>query len=303
MKSLIALLIPIALLFISGCADTGSDNPIESGSNQIVGQVNLSFSSPPPGITQVVARISRQGHNPREIHLAISDSTPTASGGFGDVPTGVWHLRVDALDDSGHVRFSGETEVQVISGQIAHVTLHLHPTGGGIEIEVTWGNDPNNLLVNGSFEVGPWVGTYLPLEVGSTAIQNWVVTRQQIDYVTVWDSYHGTKSLDLNGTPSTGGIQQTFPTIAGRTYRVRFAFAGNPEGLPVIKTLGVSAANNSAVFTFNTDGKSFDDMGWVITSWEFVAAASQTSLEFYSLDANPTSYGPAVDDVSVVALN
>src|SRR5438034_1124835 len=40
-----------------------------------------------------------------------------------------------------------------------------------------------NLLVNGSFEEGPAITDFLPLDPGSEAIKGWVVTRGQIDLV------------------------------------------------------------------------------------------------------------------------
>ncbi|MFN0159053.1 MAG: choice-of-anchor C family protein [Bacteroidota bacterium] len=301
MKALICLFVLIFVLAISGCNDGGTQNPIETPQQQ-AGQVSLSFSSPPPGIVQVVARITRQGFAPREIQLNISDSTQSATGGFDDVPAGIWHLRVTALNDSGHAQYAGETDVNVIPGQTASITLHLVPTSGGIDIVVTWGNGPSGAFINGSFEIGPWVGTYLPLNPGSTAIQGWIVTRGAIDYVTVWSNHHGTKGIDLNATPSVGGIAQAFATTAGHTYRVRFAFAGNPEGLPLVKTMIVTAAGQSSQFTFDVTGRSFTNMGWQVMTWDFIASSSQTTLEFYNADSISTSYGPAIDDVSVVAL-
>lgn len=64
-----------------------------------------------------------------------------------------------------------------------------------------------NLIRNGSFEIGVSPGSYLPLGVGSTAIQGWIVIRGGIDYYgTGWISADGSRSLDLNGTPGVGGV-------------------------------------------------------------------------------------------------
>ncbi len=148
MKYIIGLLFVSALFtLMPGCADNGTDTP-----NAIIpgdlGRVALSFSSPPPGITKVIARISRPGYETQTMALTISDSTPSASGSFDDVQVGVWHLRVEALDDSSVVRFAGETDVDVPGGQITHVALQLMPTSGGIQIIVTWGNpSPGNGLM------------------------------------------------------------------------------------------------------------------------------------------------------------
>jgi choice-of-anchor C domain-containing protein len=172
-------------------------------------------------------------------------------------------------------------------------------TGGGIHIIVTWGT-VSSLLVNGSFEQGPWLGTYLPLDSGSTVINGWVVSRGQIDLVIYWQAYHGSRSIDLNGTPGRGGIRQTFSTVNGATYRVSFALAGNPEGISTpIMRMGVGTAGSSTEFSFDITGKSITNMGWQIKSWTFVAMGSSTTIEFYSLMSASSRYGPAIDNVSV----
>ncbi len=167
--------------------------------------------------------------------------------------------------------------------------------------------DPNfqvNLITNGSFEIGPDTDPYLPLDPGSTAITGWTVTRDQIDYVAYWVDADGERSLDLNGSPGVGGIAQTFSTIAGQQYLVSFALAGNTYSGTPIRQLGVSAAGQSEVFSFDTTGFSDDNMGWVNKTWVFTATASTTTLEFYSLSIEPenAAFGPALDNVSVISL-
>ena len=94
-------------------------------------------------------------------------------------------------------------------------------------------------FTNGSFEIGPASGANL--NIGSTAITGWTVFGHDVDYVSsLWQNTDGTKSIDLNGG-SIGGIAQTFDTVAGNTYQVLFDLAGNPDGGPAIKTLGILA--------------------------------------------------------------
>ncbi len=297
-----SLLLILVSVLVQACSNQATEVPIQSMPVDL-GRVSLAFSNPPPEITDIVATISRNGFPPRVLQLTISDTTSSASGHFTNVEPGVWHLRVVALDSSEVVRFSGETDVNVQAGQISQVALQLVPgTGGGIQIVVTWPN-ANNLLVNGSFEQGPWLGTYLPIDSGSTAINGWVVSRGQIDIVRYWHSFDGDRSIDLNGTPGRGGMKQTFSTSAGATYRVVFALAGNPEGAPTIKTMVVSAAGSTAQFTFDISGKTITNMGWQIKTWNFVAVGPSTTLEFYSLVAPTSIYGPAIDNVLVEVVH
>jgi choice-of-anchor C domain-containing protein len=178
------------------------------------------------------------------------------------------------------------------------------PSKSEPRVKVSEGGEPGNLLINGSFEDGPeptGQGS-MPLEKGSAVIKGWRVTRGSIDYVgRYWQAAHGTRSIDLDGS-TRGGVEQTFPTEKGRKYRVTFRMAGNPHPIegPSLKKLGVQAANQSAEFEFDTNGRSNQNMGWVTRTWEFTAAAEQTTLEFYSLSGQLC--GPTLDNVSVVEI-
>ncbi len=162
-----------------------------------------------------------------------------------------------------------------------------------------------NLIQNGSFEtatVNPNPGTsYITLGVGSTVITGWTVSQATIDYIgTYWQASEGSRNLDLSGL-NAGGIQQTFNTTVGETYRVTFDLAGNTDYSPTIKEMRVSAGGNSADFSFDITGKSRSNMGWVSRSWGFTATGTTTTLSFLNLVDTP--YGPALDNVSVIALS
>ena len=163
---------------------------------------------------------------------------------------------------------------------------------------------PGNLLVNGSFEEGPEPNQfdgYTTLSRGSTVIKGWEVVQGQVDYVgPFWQPGDGKRSIDLNGYVG-GGISQSFKTRAGQKYRVTFSMAGVLYYAPAVKKLGVRAAGKSGEFEFDSTGKTLKDMGWATRSWDFVAAADDTTLEFYSMVDGAN--GPALDRVSVVAVN
>ena len=168
-----------------------------------------------------------------------------------------------------------------------------------------------NLIVNGSFEVGPDPGASAPLPNGSTAIAGWTVTREGVDYKgTYWKASDLNRSLDLDNSPGFGGIKQTFPTTSGVLYSVTFDIAGNPYrefGDPVMKYMGVEAAGQSAVFSFDATGHDYLNMGWETRSWQFTAAIGiSTTIEFYTLDSYAAGYsgycGPVLDNVSVVEI-
>jgi choice-of-anchor C domain-containing protein len=161
-----------------------------------------------------------------------------------------------------------------------------------------------SLITNGSFEmadINPG-NFYIQLNGGDTRITGWVVLPSNIHYVgTYWEASEGLRSLDLDGaTGFAGGIQQTFSTVPGNQYLVSFDFAGNPGAGPQIKTMRVSADNQSAIFTFDITGKSFSNMGWTRMNWMFTADDSSATLQFVSLTGS--GWGPALDNVSVTTV-
>jgi len=163
---------------------------------------------------------------------------------------------------------------------------------------------PVELLVNGSFEEGPAVNDFLALDPGSTAIVGWKVTRGQIDYIENhhWKAADGERSLDLHGSPGYGGVEQTFQTTKGQRYRVTFSLAGSPGCEFQSKSVAVSAAGKAQAFSFDSTGKTIENMGWVTNEWEFDAVADQTTLEIFTLEKTDPVAGPALDNVRVEAV-
>ncbi|MES9969034.1 MAG: choice-of-anchor C family protein [Candidatus Thiodiazotropha sp.] len=160
-----------------------------------------------------------------------------------------------------------------------------------------------NLLLNGSFEIGPDPGTFTQLSIGSTVIDGWEVIQDNIDYVgTTWPASDGSRSIDLapSSVSGAGGISQSFSTSNGIEYSVQFDMAGNP-GFGAgsgVKNMRVQAAGQFADFSFDTAGHTLSDIGWETQTWTFLATGSTTTLEFLSLDS-PEFFGPALDNVSV----
>ena len=128
-------------------------------------------------------------------------------------------------------------------------------------------------IVNGDFEeatVDPG-GFYVVLPGGSTAITGWAVTGVNVELVGgFWQASSGLHSIDLSGSAA-GGIQQTFATTGGQSYTVTFDLAGDPSAQGG-KSVNVSAGGQSQVFTFNTTGKTRENMGYTPMSFVFTAA-------------------------------
>ncbi len=167
-----------------------------------------------------------------------------------------------------------------------------------------------NLLTNGSFEdatINPGAG-FIAVFPGQTSITGWDVISEDVHYMgTFWEASDGNRSLDLDGIiGSSGGVSQTFTTVAGTQYNVTFDMAGNYGNLPVIKPMRVSADGQSRDFTFDVTGRSALDMGWTPMSWLFTADDTSATLQFLSLTETlglTEGWGAALDNVSVLAVN
>ena len=156
------------------------------------------------------------------------------------------------------------------------------------------------LVTNGSFEEGPVVENWLPLEKGATTITGWTVTRGAIDAIgPYWQAGDGKRSLDMHGSPGFGGVLQTLRVKKGKTYTVTFLMASTPSGTPIEKSLWVEAAGKRKKFAFDATGKTNEDMGWKKVEWEFVADGDSVDLEFYTAESEQDNCGPALDNVSV----
>jgi choice-of-anchor C domain-containing protein len=157
-----------------------------------------------------------------------------------------------------------------------------------------------NLLVNGSFEDTQFTGTFSTIGTGSSALHGWTILNGSVDLINnYWTPSQGHYSIDLSGNTD-GTISQTFATVVGQKYTVSFDIAGNPDGpFDPIKYVQVGLSQ-TPLYTFDTTGKSHNNMGWTTKSFVFQAAGNSSTLFFQGLQDSP--YGLALDNVSVTAV-
>jgi len=176
-----------------------------------------------------------------------------------------------------------------------------------------------NLLQNGSFELGtaPPDGNFSSLSSGdSTTITNWTVggvPPAGVDYISgYWQPQDGSRSIDLSGStpmPGTtvwGSLSQTFAAQLGQQYKVSFWLSGNPDGQPLpLKYLDVNVGSTLFQTTFDASvtPTTHGNMGWVLTTFLFVADAASQTITFAANPAlNNTYFGPAIDNVDISAV-
>lgn len=147
MKSLILLLSLAALLFM-GCKNNSTivDPPDISAKGQLL--LNFDKVNKPSNVHTITAFLSRQGYTTRTLTMnLLSDSS--ATGTFTEVPVGMWHLKIDAKDNTGQVVYTGETDVNIIANIQLQVSLVLNPVPGAtgsISIFVRWGTNSGNWM-------------------------------------------------------------------------------------------------------------------------------------------------------------
>lgn len=159
---------------------------------------------------------------------------------------------------------------------------------------------PDQIVVNGSFESPTRrTGTWTLLNEGDMSIDGWVVGPGSVDHINgYWSGSDGTHSVDLDGSAVGQIYQDLTGLVFGRTYRVAFDLSGNPDCGPAVKTVAVSAAGQSATFSFDTSGLSRPAIPWVTHYFEFTATAETERLTFASQTGGQYC-GPALDNVRV----
>src|SRR3954469_18587085 len=156
---------------------------------------------------------------------------------------------------------------------------------------------------NGSFEALPIGVPYQVFGAGQDLGGGWIVESGTVEIVRdYWPAAEGHQSIDLSGIfEEIGTIYQDIATAPGRTYKLRFAFAGNPEDPGNDKRMKVFWNEGEvADLTFNTAGRSLQDMGWGYHSYTVTATGSTSRLRFKSLTVS--FLGPVIDDVSIAEL-
>ena len=151
------------------------------------------------------------------------------------------------------------------------------------------------LIHNGGFEsAGGFSGGF---ETIGSGLDGWTIGGT-VDLInTYWTPASGSYSLDLNGGGA-GSISQSFATVVGQTYDVSFSLAGNPVGGG--DKFFYASVTAPVIYTFDINGKTLANMGWVRKSFSFVAVSATSTLSFVG-DPYHSYDGAALDNVSVVA--
>jgi len=164
-----------------------------------------------------------------------------------------------------------------------------------------------NLIVNGSFEDGHFdshgAGSifYNPVPEGnSTKVTGWTALENGFKWCKEGDfgpTAFGSMMVSLTYGDTTGGISQTFDTVAGQQYQLSFIL-GAPSllsDMQITRLLNVSVAGGTYQFTKAPSGTW--PMTWDMETLVFTAVSTTTTLDF--LGGTSISAGSVIDNVVV----
>jgi subtilisin-like proprotein convertase family protein len=163
-----------------------------------------------------------------------------------------------------------------------------------------------SLPINGSFEEPPAAPATATAYPAGAVFGGWQVGWGEIVHVAgpPWVAAQGTSFVDLNGTNGpvlNGAFARDVATVPAQPYLLEFAYAGNPQGSPAVKSL-VASWNLGAtlLLDFDTTGHAPDSLGWTYTNVTVVGTGND-QVGFASTVTN-TAFGPLVDDVTLTPL-
>lgn len=170
-----------------------------------------------------------------------------------------------------------------------------------------------NLITNGSFEGDFNVGQFTTIfadghnGVPNDVIEGWTVVDGSIDWIgSYWQASDGSKSIDLAGEYQHGLVLGTeFETEIGKTYRVQFDMAGNPDRSYEKSLVTVSTSQDPSIgsheFSFDQTGNTHGSMGWETKFFDFVALSEVSQLFFGDITGvtNDQAWGAALDNIRV----
>ena len=157
------------------------------------------------------------------------------------------------------------------------------------------------VISNGFFSSSCGSGSFCTYNAGDASIPGWTIGSGSVDLITgYWQApLGGGNSINLDGLFQAADINTSMSTIAGHQYTVTFELSGNPDGDSPIKATRVSAAGFYDDYTFDTStGNSHGNMMWAAKTFTFTANGAFTTLDFQSLDAANSAWGPTIGDIT-----
>lgn len=143
MKYQIILL--LSIVFLTFCSKFSPNSNQEV--NQKFGNItlNIDMSTAPSNISHLKGFLARQEKDTIFFDFEISDHIAHAT--VEGIEAGEWYLQVDAYNEQGKREYSGSTYVFIEASKVIPVFLNLKKITGGIDITISWGGIPTNMML------------------------------------------------------------------------------------------------------------------------------------------------------------
>ena len=154
------------------------------------------------------------------------------------------------------------------------------------------------MIQNGNFEVymNPTLAAGATLPKGDNRLGYWTINSDSIK-VQSKTNFLGKDGNYCVEFLSSSSISQNFVGNVGKSYILSFYMAGNPT-VGSTYSIKVTIDTISRTFTFNSQGKSKNSMGWERKSFYFTLTSPSALLTFTSLSTS-NSYGPMIDLIQI----
>ena len=153
MKHLFILLLSFSLLTFCSKFSPNSNQEVNKEFGNIT--MNIDMANAPSTISYLKGFLARGEKDTIFFDFEISDHTAHAT--VEGIEAGEWYLQVDAYNEQGELEYSGSTYVLIEAGKVTPVFLNLKKVTGGIDITISWGGVPTNMmLLMAKNEYGQW---------------------------------------------------------------------------------------------------------------------------------------------------
>ncbi len=133
------------LLLFNACSKMATQEQVESPTQPGILSLSIDMKMAPEEIVYLKGFLAKEGHDTIYFDFSIHDHIAQAT--IDQIPGGVWYLQVDAYDENDTRIYSGSVYVKVEPGKIVPVFLNLEKILGGIDITVTWGGVPHDMML------------------------------------------------------------------------------------------------------------------------------------------------------------
>lgn len=282
MKTSCYVVLFLSAMFWGGCSDN-SIEPQDYVSKKGSIQFNIDKANVPEDVVYVNAYLSRPNFDTLKTTMNI-DSDSSANISFNGIAIGIWHLRVDALNASNKVLFTGQGDVEIKENAIVQAYLELDPISSGmgvITINITWENYKTLILQPGPAN-GKDVFINFPQTTTNYSMQNYLLLHSGEPLVNGQRQIHRViMDFDLSSIPKNSLIVKAELSLfwGGRVYNAPAWIKYNRGANAFVIKRAAAPWNPASVNWSNQPAFSNDDSVYVPASPDSMASYQNINMK------------------------